>query len=141
MSILVVEDEKKISDFIKKGLEEEGYSVSVAFDGFQGLKRAETESFDLIILDIMLPNLDGISVCKELRKNDIQKPILMLTAKNSTKDKVAGLDSGADDYLTKPFDFEEFLARVRALLRKKKSWRIKNDKNRRSSNRLHNSRG
>lgn len=121
MHILVIEDEKKILDFIKRGLKEEGYVVSSAQNGNDGFNLALAQDFDLIILDIMLPDMDGITICKKFRENSLLKPILMLTAKNSTKDKVMGLDSGADDYLTKPFAFEEFLARVRALLRKKNS--------------------
>lgn len=119
MRILVVEDEKKISDFIKRGLKEDGYTVETTGNGAAGFNLALTESFDLIILDIMLPEKDGVTICKELRDNNINTPIMMLTAKNATQDKVVGLDAGADDYLTKPFAFEEFLARVRALLRKK----------------------
>lgn len=119
MHILVIEDERKISDFIKRGLKEEGYIVSVSNDGKEGLSLLKNQTFDLLVLDIMLPGMDGLSICNDLRQNNILIPILMLTAKNTTKDKVLGLDSGADDYLTKPFAFEEFLARVRALLRKK----------------------
>lgn len=119
MRILLVEDEQKIASFIKRGLREEHYSVDVSFDGEEGLFMAQSNSYDLIILDIMLPGKDGISVCRTLRDNKINVPILMLTAKNSVIDKVEGLDAGADDYLTKPFAFEEFLARVRSLLRRK----------------------
>ncbi len=118
MRILIVEDEKKVSSFIKKGMEEEYYTVDTAFDGKEGLKLASSEDYDLIIMDIMLPILDGNSVTKELRKRNINTPILMLTVNDSIKDKVKGLDAGADDYLTKPFAFEELLARVRALLRR-----------------------
>jgi DNA-binding response OmpR family regulator len=121
MKILVVEDEIKVASFLKKGLEQEYHSVDVANDGKKGLDLSLTEEYDLIILDIMLPLLDGISVLKELRKEKIETPVLMLTAKGSVDDKVTGLDSGADDYLPKPFAFEEFLARVRALLRRKES--------------------
>lgn len=119
MRILVVEDEKKIADFIKRGLKEEGYAVDIALDGEEGHFSATTEKYDLIVLDIMLPRIDGISLCRKLREEKIAVPILMLTAKDTIKDKVVGLDSGADDYLTKPFAFEEFLARIRAILRKK----------------------
>lgn len=119
MRILVVEDEKKIANFIKRGLKEEGYSVDVAYDGEEGHFLATTVEYDLIVLDIMLPMIDGISLCRKLREEKIVTPILILTVKDSVKDKVTGLDSGADDYLTKPFAFEEFLARIRALLRKK----------------------
>ena len=117
--ILIVEDEKKIADFIKRGLREEGYSADVAHDGEEGDFMAGTNDYDLIILDIMLPKIDGITLCKRFRQQRITVPVIMLTAKDTIKDKVAGLDSGADDYLTKPFAFEELLARVRALLRKK----------------------
>ena len=117
MIILIVEDEKKIASFVKRGLEEEGYAVDVAYDGEKGLNLAESNSYDLIILDIMLPQKDGLTVCKSLRKVKVTTPVLMLTAKDTVEDKVNGLDSGADDYLVKPFAFEELLARVRALLR------------------------
>jgi len=119
MRILVVEDEDKISKFIKRGLKEEGYSVDLAADGEEGHFLATTNSYDLIILDVMLPKLDGLKLCRQLRAEQLHMPILMLSAKDAVKDKVSGLDSGANDYLPKPFAFEEFLARVRALLRKK----------------------
>jgi len=119
MRILIVEDEKKIADFIKRGLKEEGYAVDAAYDGEQGLFLAKTNEYDLILLDLMLPKMDGISVCKALKAEKIATPILMLTARNAVRDKVEGLDAGADDYLTKPFAFEELLARIRAILRKK----------------------
>jgi heavy metal response regulator len=119
MRILLIEDEKKIAGFIKRGLMEEKYVVDTAFDGEQGLYLAEVNPYDLIILDIMLPLKDGISVCEELRGKHIDIPVLMLTAKNEVNDKVRGLNCGADDYLTKPFAFAEFLARVRALIRRK----------------------
>ncbi|MDD4860447.1 MAG: response regulator transcription factor [Candidatus Omnitrophica bacterium] len=119
MRILVVEDEKKIADFIKRGLKEEGYAVDIANDGENGLFLAKTNDYDLVLLDLMLPKLDGITVCKKLRADKVLMPIIMLTAKDAVKDKVTGLDAGADDYLTKPFAFEELLARVRAMLRKK----------------------
>lgn len=118
MRILVVEDEKKVASFIKKGLEEEYYSVDVAFDGKEGLKLALSEEYDLIILDLMLPFKDGLSILKELRAEKIFTPVLILTARDTIQDKVTGLDSGADDYLAKPFSFEELLARIRALLRR-----------------------
>jgi len=117
MRILIIEDEKKIAAFIKRGLKEAGYAVDVANDGEQGYYLASSEEYDLIVLDVMLPKMDGVALCKKLREEKVTAPVLMLTAKNSVKDKVAGLDSGANDYLTKPFAFEEFLARVRALLR------------------------
>ncbi len=118
MHLLVVEDEKSLADIIKKGLEEEGYAVDVAYDGEEGLFMAEHEPSDLMILDIMLPLIDGITILKRIRKAGIKTPVLLLTARDAVPDKVAGLDSGADDYLTKPFSFEELLARIRALLRR-----------------------
>lgn len=120
MRILLVEDEKKIASFIKRGLKEEHYVVDVAYEGEKALFLAEVNTYDLIILDIMLPGKDGISICKELRDKGVDVPILMLTAKDKIGDKIVGLDSGADDYLTKPFSFDEFLARIRALLRRKR---------------------
>jgi len=119
MKILVVEDEKKVASFLKKGLEQDYYTVDVAFDGKSGLDLALVEDYDLLILDIMLPVIDGITLLKEIRKMKIETPVLMLTAKGNVEDKVEGLDSGADDYLPKPFAFEELLARVRALIRRK----------------------
>ena len=119
MRILVVEDEKKVASFIKRALEEEYYSVDEAFDGKEGLRLAFSEDYDLIILDIMLPYKDGISILKELREEKISTSVLFLTAKDNIADKVIGLDSGADDYLAKPFALDELLARVRALFRRK----------------------
>ena len=119
MRILVVEDEKKVAEFICNGLAEEGYAADVAHDGDHGYFLATTNEYDAILLDIMLPKMDGITLCTQLRCENIQTPILMLTAKDGVKDKVKGLDAGADDYLTKPFAFEELLARIRAMLRKK----------------------
>ena len=118
MRILVVEDEKKVSSFIKRGLEEEKYEVDTAFDGEEGLKMALERPYEVVVLDWMLPKLDGLSVLKELRAKKRSTPVLMLTAKDTVEDIVAGLDSGSDDYLTKPFAFAELLARVRALLRR-----------------------
>ena len=118
MRILVVEDEKKVARFIQQGLEEEHYTVDASHDGIEGLTMAETGSYDVIILDVMLPGKDGFEITRELRSERTTTPILMLTAKIATEDKVAGLDSGADDYLTKPFAFAELLARVRSLLRR-----------------------
>jgi heavy metal response regulator len=118
MRILVVEDEKKVASFIKKGLEEEYYSVDTAPDGREGFHLALAEEYDLIILDVMLPFKDGFTILKELRQQNISAPVLFLTAKDSLTDKIEGLDLGADDYLTKPFSFEELVARVRALLRR-----------------------
>jgi len=118
MKILVVEDEKRLASFICRGLKEKSYAVDVAYDGQDGLYLAETNTYDLIVLDIMLPHKDGISICRELRKKMNETPILLLTARDEVDDKIKGLDAGADDYLTKPFAFEEFLARVRALIRR-----------------------
>jgi DNA-binding response OmpR family regulator len=119
VNILVVEDEKGVARFIKKGLEEEGYMIDLAANGEDGLALVSRNLYDLIILDIMLPGMSGIDLCRSIRQMNIHSPVLMLTARDSVHDKVAGLDSGADDYLTKPFSFEEFLARIRALLRRK----------------------
>ncbi|MCW8805807.1 MAG: response regulator transcription factor [Ignavibacteriaceae bacterium] len=124
MKILVVEDEKKVASFLKKGLEQEYYTVDVAHEGRAGLDLSLTEDYDMIILDIMLPLMDGITVLKEIRNAKLDVPVLMLTAKDSTENKVEGLDSGADDYLAKPFALEELLARVRALIRRKE--KVKN---------------
>ncbi len=118
MKILLIEDEKKVASFIKKGLEEEYYTVDAAYDGKEGLRLALSEEYDLIILDIMLPIKDGFTLLKEVRAEKINTPVLLLTAKDTVENKVEGLDSGADDYLTKPFAFEELLARMRALLRR-----------------------
>jgi len=120
MRILLVEDNKKLSDYLKKGLESQSYSVDCAYDGEEAEKMALYVEYDLIILDILLPIKDGIVVCKNLRDKNINIPIIMLTAKAQTEDKIIGLDSGADDYLPKPFDFDELLARIRALLRRPK---------------------
>ncbi len=118
MRILVIEDEKHIADFIKQGLKEEGYSVDVAYDGEKGYFLAGTEEYDTIVLDLMIPKIDGVSLCRKLRQDKVNTPVIMLTAKDSVNDKVTGLDSGAEDYLTKPFAFKELLARIRVLLRK-----------------------
>jgi heavy metal response regulator len=118
MNILVVEDEKKVAKLLQQGLEEEHYSVDIANDGEEGEQRAVAGGYDLIILDILLPKKDGVTLLRDLRSKRITTPVLMLTAKSSTEDKVEGLDSGADDYLTKPFAFAELLARVRSLLRR-----------------------
>ena len=120
MRVLVVEDEHKIAQAIKKGLEQEGYAVDIAYDGEEGYDLASTEEYSVILLDLMLPSLDGISVCKKLREQNIHTPILMLTAKGELYDKVTGLNSGADDYLVKPFAFSELLARIKALTRRPK---------------------
>jgi len=121
MRILIVEDEIRMANFIERGLKEERYVVDVAHDGGEGLFMAEVNIYDLIVLDVMLPGKNGIEICRELRQKNNNTPVLMLTARDAIKDKVLGLDSGADDYLTKPFAFEEFLARVRALCRKNRS--------------------
>jgi len=118
MRILVVEDSRRLAGIIKRGLLEEGYAVDNAYDGEEAEYMAETTPFDVIILDIMLPKKDGVAVCRDLRAKNVNTPILMLTAKDSVEDKVIGLDSGADDYVVKPFAFSELLARLRALLRR-----------------------
>jgi heavy metal response regulator len=119
MRILVVEDEKKVASFLQKGLEEEYYAVDCAYDGEEALYMVEANDYDLMILDIMLPKIDGLEVLKGVRDKKVPLPVLMLTAKDSVEDVVKGLDAGGDDYLTKPFAFAELLARVRALLRRK----------------------
>ncbi len=118
MRILVVEDERKVASFIKHGLEEERYIVETASDGVTGLEMAMNNQFDAILLDVMLPGRDGFSILKDLRYNGISTPVLMLTAKGTTEDRVQGLDLGADDYLAKPFSFEELAARLRSILRR-----------------------
>ncbi len=118
MRILVVEDERKVASFIKRGLEEERYIVETAADGEEGLQLASANVFDAIVLDVMLPKLDGYSVLKALRSAGNATPVLMLTARGTTEDRVQGLDLGADDYLAKPFHFEELAARLRSILRR-----------------------
>jgi len=118
MRILIIEDEKKLALMIKRGLINEGYNVECVFDGETGEIAAETGNFDLILLDLMLPKKDGLEVCKYLRKKGLSTPVLMLTAKDSTANKITGLDYGADDYVVKPFSFEELVARIKALLRR-----------------------
>jgi DNA-binding response OmpR family regulator len=118
MNILVVEDEKKVASFIQRGLEGEGFSVDVAYDGESGVELGTSKSYDLILMDIMLPKMDGLAAIKALREKEVSVPVLCLTAKDTVEDIVAGLDSGSDDYLTKPFAFAELLARVRALVRR-----------------------
>jgi len=125
MRILVVEDEHRIAASIKKGLEQERMTVDVAYDGVEGYDLASAEDYDLIILDLMLPGMDGLEICTKLRQNKVETPILILTARGQIEDKVKGLNQGADDYLTKPFAFEELLARIRALVRRPKS--VKNE--------------
>lgn len=121
MTILVVEDEKKIIRFIKKGLEMEHYTVDLAYDGEEALRLAEVNGYDVIVLDLMLPKMDGIEVCKKIREMGVETPVIMLTARDTIEDRIMGLDAGADDYLVKPFAFGELLARVRALLRREKT--------------------
>jgi DNA-binding response OmpR family regulator len=121
MPILVVEDERKLSDILKTALQSEKYAVDTAFDGEEGLEKALKNNYEVIILDIMLPKKDGIEVCRELRKNQIHTPVIMLTARATLQDRVGGLDVGADDYLTKPFGIEELFARIRAVARRRKT--------------------
>lgn len=115
MKILVIEDEPKVASFIKQGLEEQSNNVTVAYDGFFGHKLATENEFDVIVLDLMIPYMNGLDLCKKLREEGIKTPILMLTALGTTDDKVTGLETGADDYLVKPFEFKELVARIRAL--------------------------
>jgi two-component system, OmpR family, response regulator len=115
---LVVEDQPKLASLIQRGLSEEGYAVDVAPDGPQALVRATATEYDVIVLDVMLPGFDGFEVCRRLREQTVQAPVLMLTARDGVDDRIAGLDLGADDYLTKPFAFDELLARLRALTRR-----------------------
>ncbi|MCK4917138.1 MAG: response regulator transcription factor [Candidatus Omnitrophica bacterium] len=124
MRILLVEDEKRMASFIKRGLKEEKYTVDLAYDGEKGFLLGTINPYDLIILDIMLPGKDGITICKEFRSKKIEAPILMLTAKNTVRDKVLGLNCGADDYLSKPFVFDELLARINALVRRQRRDKI-----------------
>lgn len=118
MRILLIEDEKKLSNNIKESLSDQGYAIDQAFDGEEGLYLAESESYDVIILDLMLPKMDGVSVCQQIRSKHNIVPILMLTARSQLDDKITGLDVGADDYLTKPFEFAELKSRINALLRR-----------------------
>lgn len=118
MEVLVVEDESKVVDFISKGLQEEGYNVTVAYNGRQGLDLLKSRAFDIMLLDLMIPEIDGMKVLKSIRAWGINTPVVIITAKNTKEDVVRGLDTGSDDYLTKPFSFEELLARMRALLRR-----------------------
>ena len=123
MRILIVEDDKKVAAFLQKGLREEQYAVDVCRNGEDAVYEAQVNPYDVIILDIMLPGKDGFTICRELRENNVLTPILMLTAKDSLEDKIIGLSEGADDYLTKPFSFEELLARIRALLRRSQDYK------------------
>jgi DNA-binding response OmpR family regulator len=122
LKILVVEDDINVSSFIEKGLKEENYTVKVLFDGLAGLNASKSERFDLIILDIMLPEIDGITLCSCLRANGIKTPVIILTARDSVDDKISGFSAGADDYLTKPFSFDELTARIRALIRRSREY-------------------
>jgi len=125
MRILIVEDDKKVGAFLEKGLKEEQYAVDICRDGEEAMELAVLNPYDAIVLDIMLPKKDGFAVCRDLRQRGLLTPILMLTAKDTVEDKVAGLTEGADDYLTKPFSFEELLARIRALLRRSQDYKTK----------------
>lgn len=119
--ILIIEDEQKVANFISKGLEEEGFNTDVAYDGHIGLKKAAMHKFDLILLDLNLPGMNGFEVCKKLRAQKKETPVMMLTALGTMDDKLEGFDAGADDYLVKPFEFKELLARIRALLKRAKA--------------------
>jgi DNA-binding response OmpR family regulator len=123
MTVLIIEDEIKVAHFIKRSLEQENYLTDVAYDGEDGLNKAEINDYSVIILDIKLPKLDGLSVCRRLREQNIHTPIIMLTACEKIEERINGLDAGADDYLVKPFSFSELLARLRALLRREKTIR------------------
>ena len=118
MKVLVVEDEVKVSNFIMRGLEEEGYTVQVAEDGKKGLDLITSAEYDIVLLDLMIPEIDGLEVLKRMRRQEIETPVLIITAKSTKEDVIKGLDTGSDDYLTKPFSFDELLARIRALLRR-----------------------
>ena len=118
MRVLIIEDNPKMAESIQRGLRENGLAADVSHSGFEGEDLAAVEPYDLILLDLMLPDRDGVDVCRNLRRRCVKTPILMLTALSGTEDKVAGLDAGADDYLAKPFEFEELLARIRALFRR-----------------------
>ena len=125
MRLLIVEDDKKVGAFLERGLREENYAVDVCRNGADALYMVQLNSYDVVILDIMLPGKDGFSICREMRENNILVPVIMLTAKDSLDDKITGLTEGADDYLTKPFSFEELLARIRALIRRSQVYKTK----------------
>lgn len=125
MRILIAEDDKKVAHFIEKGLKEERYAVDVCYDGEEAVFLSEINPYDVIILDIMLPKKNGFAVCREIRKNGVLTPVIMLTARSQVQDRVRGLQEGADDYLSKPFAFEELLARVQALLRRSHDYKSK----------------
>ncbi len=118
MKVLIVEDEAKMSSFLERGLKEEGYEVDIATDGARGWQMASEGHYDLFVVDWMIPQISGVELCKKIREAGVTVPVILLTAKDSTEDKVMGLDAGADDYVTKPFNFDELLARVRALMRR-----------------------
>jgi DNA-binding response OmpR family regulator len=118
MRVLIIEDEQRIAAAIKQGLEQEAYAVDIAFDGDEGYRSAVAEEYDILVVDVMLPTMNGYDICRQLRNDGIHTPIILLTAKDQTSDIITGLDSGADDYLAKPFSFEVLLARMRALLRR-----------------------
>ena len=121
VTILIIEDEKKLSVILKRALKGERYSVDVAYTGKEGLEKALNRNYSLILLDVMLPEMDGFEVCKALRINDVHTPVIMLTARGGAEDRVEGLDAGADDYLIKPFGLDELFARIRAVLRRRKT--------------------
>jgi DNA-binding response OmpR family regulator len=125
--ILIIEDEKKVASFICKGLEEEGFETDIAYDGLIGKKKALTQKYDLIILDLNIPHVNGFEVCKEIRKQNTLTPVLMLTALGTTKDKLEGFDAGTDDYLLKPFEFKELLARIKVFLKRTSNITFHND--------------
>jgi DNA-binding response OmpR family regulator len=124
MNLLIVEDDPRVADFLARGLRAEGYQVTVARSGPEGLEFGRTQSFDVILLDLMLPGLSGLGVCQALRARQVLTPILMLTALDATEDKIKGLRLGADDYLTKPFDVDELLARIEALMRRNRGFAV-----------------
>ncbi len=123
MRILLVEDEKKVADFIQKGLKEESFDVEIIANGNEAIEEISKNKFDLIIMDIMIPGKDGVEVCKNVRKQGILTPVIMLTGKDTIDDKIKGLDAGADDYLCKPFSFSELIARIRALIRRDQEYK------------------
>ena len=125
MRILIAEDDQRVAGFLKKGLNEEQYAVDVCYNGEEALFQAQVNEYDLIILDVMLPKMNGFAVCRQIRQEGTLTPILMLTARDQLEDKVKGLQEGADDYLTKPFAFEELLARIKALLRRTQDYKTK----------------
>lgn len=125
MRILIAEDDRKVAGFLKKGLQEENYAVDLCYDGEEAVFQAQVNEYDLVILDVMLPGKNGLAICREIRAEGILSPILMLTARDQLDDKVRGLHEGADDYMTKPFAFQELLARIKALLRRSQDYKTK----------------